>query len=94
MPWAGREHGAMTCVQTTSGCLKIESEVMRRTSQLSWPGLSRPSRLGRHRALLSVMRGSSPRMTAERGMQANWTAFALAFGPLEVGRDLGGIVGK
>jgi hypothetical protein len=32
--------------------------------QLSWPGLSRPSRLGGHRASPSGMRGSSPRMTA------------------------------
>jgi hypothetical protein len=38
----------------------------------SWPGLSRPSCLGWHCALLIEMRGSSPRMTPEIGAQANW----------------------
>src|SRR5579885_1473144 len=33
---------------------------------LSWPGLSRPSRLGRHIARLSEIAGSSPAMTIER----------------------------
>src|SRR4029077_3730909 len=33
----------------------------------SWPGLSRPSRLVRHRAHLIGMPGSSPGMTKERG---------------------------
>src|SRR5262249_6260955 len=44
----------------------------------SWPGSSRPSRLGRHsRALLVGIAGTSAAMTAESG--ANWLGYALGW---------------
>ena len=66
MAGTGRKKGPTTkptraCPSSSTGRRRSEYR-----QQTSWPGLSRPSRLGWHSASLSGMRGTSPRMTAHR----------------------------